>query len=126
MLVREADYKDQLVKDGHRNFKQDVGFSLMTLLSASFKKIGPSVTQNICDDDSGLLGCDTVSLGEWFLLFWRRVVPSSSRVKQSNSHMYCDDCVLFCQWSLPRTGHIAAEVHHQYQCSMWLHLISKL
>jgi len=41
----------------------------MTLLSESFNKIGPSVKQNVCDDDSGLLGCDTVSLVEWFLLF---------------------------------------------------------
>lgn len=32
----------------------------MTLLSASFNKVGPSVKQHSCDDDSGLLGCDTL------------------------------------------------------------------
>jgi hypothetical protein len=27
------------------------------------------------DKQSVLLGCDTVSLDEWFLTFWRHVVP---------------------------------------------------
>ena len=32
--------------------------------------------------DLSLLGCDTLSPGEWFLVFQRIVVPSSSRVEQ--------------------------------------------
>ena len=32
---------------------------------------------------SGLLGCDTLSLGEWFVTIERTVVPLSSTVKTS-------------------------------------------
>jgi hypothetical protein len=39
-------------------------------------------------EDLGLLGCDTVSLGEWFQTFQRFAFPSSSVVKQSE-HSFC-------------------------------------
>jgi hypothetical protein len=35
-------------------------------------------------EDSGLLGCDTVSLGEWFPTFRRNLFPSFSRVNWSS------------------------------------------
>lgn len=31
--------------------------------------------------DSSLLGCDAGTLGEWFQMFWRNILPSFSRVK---------------------------------------------
>jgi len=34
-------------------------------------------------EDLVILGCDALPLGEWFLMFWRTVIPSS-RVKQCN------------------------------------------
>jgi len=36
-------------------------------------------------EDSGTSGCDAVSLVEWSLAPRRNIVPSSSRVKQSNN-----------------------------------------
>ena len=42
-------------------------------------------------EDSCLLGCDAVLLGEWFLIFWRTVstFPSSSRNRQSKLGQAC-------------------------------------
>lgn len=42
-----------------------------------------------CKLDSGSLGCDGASFGEWFLMFRRIVMPSSSRLKQLS------DCLTF-------------------------------
>jgi hypothetical protein len=38
--------------------------------------------QQISRQNSGPLGCDAVFKGEWFLMVRRKVVPSSSVVKQ--------------------------------------------
>jgi hypothetical protein len=37
------------------------------------------------DEDSDLQGCDIVPLGQWFLMFERNIMPSSSKVKQSKN-----------------------------------------
>jgi hypothetical protein len=36
---------------------------------------------NCVTEDSGLLGCAAVSAGEWFLKFWRNILPPFSRVR---------------------------------------------
>ena len=40
-------------------------------------------SHNTVGEDPVILGCNALPLGEWFLMFWRRVIPSS-RVKQCN------------------------------------------
>jgi len=54
----------------------------LLILKTRFCNVKPEILSCI-EENSGLLGCDAVSLGEWLPLFWRTVVPSSSRVKQS-------------------------------------------
>jgi len=36
--------------------------------------------------DLGLLKCDAVSLGEWFLTFWKIVAPSSDSQMSQTTH----------------------------------------
>ena len=38
-------------------------------------------------EDAGLLGCDARPLGSWLSAFWRTVVSSSSRDKESSSRI---------------------------------------
>jgi len=38
---------------------------------------------------SGLHRCDTVSFGQWFLLFWRKRLPSFSKVRQPKEEFAC-------------------------------------
>jgi hypothetical protein len=43
-----------------------------------------NISQEVCRiKDSDILGCVTMSLGEWFLIFQKLTLPSSSKVKQS-------------------------------------------
>lgn len=39
-------------------------------------------------EDSGVLECKTMSLGQWFLTFKRNMVPSCPRVKRSKKNSY--------------------------------------
>ena len=47
-------------------------------------------------EDSSLLGCDNMSMGKWFLTFWRNELLTCSRVKQIKFLGPMDPCVCSC------------------------------
>jgi len=53
-----------------------------------------STTTKINTDDSIVVGCDIVSLGKWFLTFWRNMSLSSSRIQSpQNVFMDLEHCI---------------------------------
>jgi len=52
-------------------------------MSNSLSAVQDMMSHSGVAEDSGLLECDMVSLGKWFLMFLKIVLPSSSSVNQS-------------------------------------------
>lgn len=54
--------------------------------------------------DSSLLGCDTLLLCEWFLMFWTVTVPSSSRSSSVAVFLDCFTLQTKALWSFETSG----------------------